>query len=111
MTDLAAKVLRVFLGWPGVTLLPEGGGSYDFAKRYVEGRASGFFGRTNMGLVPYEPDGGRQTRWRFRRHLVLQNHPPVIGRGYGDCLNGSILKRDFRTQPTESGQAPLSPPC
>src|ERR1035441_7945628 len=30
--DLGAKVLRVFLGWPGVTLRPEGGGRYDFAQ-------------------------------------------------------------------------------
>src|SRR5215831_17555061 len=31
-SDLGAKIVRVFLGWPGVTLLPQGGGSYDFAK-------------------------------------------------------------------------------
>ena len=31
-SDLGAKLVRVFLGWPGVTLLPEGGGSYEFAK-------------------------------------------------------------------------------
>jgi sugar phosphate isomerase/epimerase len=30
--DLGAKVMRVFLGWPGVTLRPEGGGRYDIAQ-------------------------------------------------------------------------------
>jgi len=30
--DLGAKVMRVFLGWPGVTLVPEGGGRYDIAQ-------------------------------------------------------------------------------
>src|SRR5260370_12999868 len=30
--DVGAKTMRVFLAWPGVTLLPEGGGRYDFAQ-------------------------------------------------------------------------------
>ena len=30
--DLGAKVVRVFLAWPGVTLLSEGGGRYDIAQ-------------------------------------------------------------------------------
>ena len=32
-SDLGAKIVRVFLGWPGVTLLPAGGGSYDSLRR------------------------------------------------------------------------------
>ena len=40
--DLGAKVLRVFLGWPGVTLLAEGGGSYDFAKAVWVAEHQGF---------------------------------------------------------------------
>jgi hypothetical protein len=35
-----------------VTLLPEGGGRYDFAKAVWKAEHQGFLGRTNMGLVP-----------------------------------------------------------
>src|SRR3954447_14439813 len=41
-SDLGAKIVRVFLGWPGVTLLPEGGGSYDFAKTVWQAEHAGF---------------------------------------------------------------------
>src|SRR5512140_3821738 len=30
--DLGAKVMRVFLAWPGVTMVPEGGSRYDIAQ-------------------------------------------------------------------------------
>jgi len=30
--DPGWEVIRVFLGWPGVTLVPEGGGRYDIAQ-------------------------------------------------------------------------------
>src|SRR6266436_8158698 len=31
-SDLGGKLVRVFLAWPGVTMLPEGGSRYDIAK-------------------------------------------------------------------------------
>jgi len=41
-SDLGAKVVRVFLGWPGVTLLPEGGGRYDIAQAVWKAEHQGF---------------------------------------------------------------------
>jgi sugar phosphate isomerase/epimerase len=83
--DLGARVMRVFLAWPGVTLRPEGGGRYDIAQsawRHV-----------------HDPFSEQQT-WEWCREslaeaaryagehgvtLALQNHKPVI-RSYRDCL-------------------------
>jgi sugar phosphate isomerase/epimerase len=83
--DLGASLLRVFLAWPGVTLLPEGGGRYDIAK--------------SAWHHIHEPFAEEQT-WEWCRDglaetaryagelgvtLALQNHAPVV-RGYRDCL-------------------------
>jgi len=83
--DLGAKVMRVFLAWPGVTLLPEGGGRYDIAQ--------------SAWRQVHEPFSEEQT-WEWCRQglveaagyaggcgvtLALQNHAPVI-RDYRDCL-------------------------
>ncbi|MGH9575149.1 MAG: sugar phosphate isomerase/epimerase family protein [Candidatus Acidiferrales bacterium] len=83
--DLGVKLLRVFLAWPGVTVFPEGGGTYDVAKttwRHVH------------ETIPEEQtwewcrQGLAETARYAGEHgitLALQNHPPVIN-GYQDCL-------------------------
>jgi len=83
--DLGAKLMRVFLAWPGVTFLPEGGARYDIAQ--------------SAWRQVHQPFSEQQT-WEWCRQslleaarqagdhgvtLALQNHPPVI-RGYADCL-------------------------
>ena len=84
--DLGAKVMRVFLAWPGVTLLPRG-------RRPARHRKGGLDRRNTKSLRK------EQTwDWSSRRAsstaklagdagvvLALQNHPPVI-RGYRDTL-------------------------
>ena len=84
-TDLGAKVLRVFLAWPGVTLLAEGGGCYDLARAAWQKAHEGFSDEQTWawcreGLV-------EAARWAGDQGvtLALQNHPPVIT-GYRDCL-------------------------
>jgi hypothetical protein len=74
------------LGWPGVTLLPEGGGRYDIAQAAWKDEHKDFSG---------------EQAWAWRRQclieavgfardlgltLALQNHPPVIDQGYVDAL-------------------------
>jgi len=82
--DLEAKVLRVFLAWPGVTLNLDGGGArYDIAGRiWAEAHRDFPDERTwdwcRQGLkeaASYANDHGIT--------LALQNHRPVI-RGYRD---------------------------
>jgi len=83
--DLGAKVMRVFLAWPGVTMLPEGGSRYDIAQ--------------SAWRQVHQPFSEEQT-WAWCRQglaeaaryagdrgitLALQNHAPVI-RDYRDCL-------------------------
>ncbi len=98
--DLGAKLLRVFLAWPGVTLVPGGGGRYDIAKRvWVETHKDFSEEQTwdwcREGLkeaIKYASDAGIT--------LALQNHAPVI-RGYRDMLrmireiNSPALKACF----------------
>ncbi len=85
-TELGAKVVRVFLAWPGVTLKPEGGGRYDIAQavwraehKDVSDEQTWEWCRT--GLVEASRLAGD-----FGLILALQNHPPVINRGYLDVL-------------------------
>jgi sugar phosphate isomerase/epimerase len=83
--DLNAKLLRVFLAWPGVTLLPEGGARYDIAK--------------NVWAFTHKEFPAERT-WEWCRDtlreaaryageqgvtLALQNHAPVI-QDYRDVL-------------------------
>jgi sugar phosphate isomerase/epimerase len=83
--DLDAKIVRVFLAWPGVTTLPEGGARYDIAGR--------IWTETHREFSP-------ERTWEWCREaltevasfagdhgitLALQNHRPVI-RGYQDVL-------------------------
>ena len=84
--DLGAKVVRVFLGWPGVTLLPEGGGRYDLAKAVWQAEHQDFteeqtWAWCRQGMVEASKLAGD-----FGVTLALQNHAPVIKQGYRDVL-------------------------
>lgn len=84
--DLGAKVVRVFLGWPGVTLKPEGGGRYDIAQAVWKAEHKDFteeqtWAWCREGLVESSRLAGD-----FGITLALQNHPPVINKGYVDVL-------------------------
>lgn len=83
--DLGAKVLRVFLAWPGVTLMPGGGGRYDIAKAVWQKAHEAFspeetWAWCREGLVESARHAGEHGVT-----LALQNHAPVIG-GYKDVL-------------------------
>jgi sugar phosphate isomerase/epimerase len=83
--DLNARLLRVFLAWPGVTLAPERGARYDIAKSVWEFTHKEFSSEQawdwcRAGLreaAKYAGDHGVT--------LALQNHAPVI-RDYRDAL-------------------------
>ena len=60
--DLGAKVLRVFLAWPGVTLLPEGGGSYGFAKAVWKAEHQGFPAEQTWAWCRRADGGGQAGR-------------------------------------------------
>ncbi len=84
--DLGAKVVRVFLAWPGVTLIPEGGGRYDIAQAVWKAEHKDFTEEQTwewcrQGLVEAARLAGD-----FGLTLALQNHQPVIRRGYLDVL-------------------------
>jgi sugar phosphate isomerase/epimerase len=84
--DLGAGVMRVFLAWPGVTLKPEGGGSYDIARavwnaEHKDVSEEQTWEWCRQGLVEASRLAGE-----FGVTLALQNHPPVIQRGYHDVL-------------------------
>ena len=84
-SDLGAKVLRVFLGWPGVTRVPAGGGRYDIAQKIWRVAHEDFsetetwqWCRETLGeAARYAGDSGVT--------LALQNHHPVI-KDYPDVL-------------------------
>jgi sugar phosphate isomerase/epimerase len=85
-SELGAKVVRVFLAWPGVTLLAAGGGRYDIARAVWQAAHKDFSAEQTWawcreGLVEASKLAGE-----FGITLALQNHPPVIDRGYLDCL-------------------------
>jgi sugar phosphate isomerase/epimerase len=85
-TDLGAKIVRVFLGWPGVTLRPEGGGRYDIAQTVWKAAHKDFtedqtWTWCRQGLVEASKLAGD-----FGVTLALQNHPPVVNKGYLDVL-------------------------
>src|SRR6476619_3730527 len=82
-SDLGAKIVRVFLGWPGVTLLPEGGGSYDFAKTVWQAEHQGFSEEQTWAWCRQCLVEAAALAGDFGVTLALQNHAPVI-RGYAD---------------------------
>ena len=81
--DLNVKLLRVFLAWPGVTKVPEGGARYDIAGRiwsethreFPEERTWDWCRECLKESASWAGDHGIT--------LALQNHRPVI-RGYRD---------------------------
>ena len=84
--DLGAKVLRVFLAWPGVTLRPEGGGRYDFAQGVWKAEHKEFSEEQTWAWCRETLREASRLAGDFGVTLALQNHPPVIEKGYVDCL-------------------------
>jgi sugar phosphate isomerase/epimerase len=85
--DLGAKVLRVFLAWPGVTLLPGNtGGRYDFAQAVWKAEHQEFSEEQTWAWCRETMAEAARYAGDFGITLALQNHPPVIARGYVDTL-------------------------
>jgi sugar phosphate isomerase/epimerase len=84
-SELGAKIVRVFLGWPGVTLLPEGGGSYDFAKAVWKAEHEGVPEERTWAWCRESLVEAAALARDFGITLALQNHAPVI-KGYADAL-------------------------
>jgi len=84
-SEVGAKLLRVFLAWPGVTHLPEGGGSYDFAKAAWKAEHEGFSAEQTWDWCRETLAEASGFAGDFGVTLALQNHPLVI-KGYRDCL-------------------------
>lgn len=84
--DLGARVMRVFLAWPGVTLRPEGGGRYDIAQAVWKAEHQDFSAEQTWGWCRETLREAARLAGDFGVTLALQNHPPVIEKGYLDCL-------------------------
>jgi sugar phosphate isomerase/epimerase len=85
-SDLGAKIVRVFLGWPGVTLKPEGGGRYDLAKAVWQAEHKDFSEEQTWGWCRQGMIEAAKLAGDFGITLALQNHAPVINRGYLDVI-------------------------
>jgi len=83
--DLGAKTIRVFLAWPGVTMLPEGGGRYDIAKAVWLAAHKDFTDEQTWAWCREGMAEASRLAGEFGVVLALQNHPPVIT-GYKDVL-------------------------
>ena len=83
--DLGAKIVRVFLAWPGVTLLPQGGGRYDFARDVWKAEHDGFSDEQTWAWCRESLVEASKLAGNFGVTLALQNHPPVI-QGYADTI-------------------------
>jgi sugar phosphate isomerase/epimerase len=83
---LGAKLLRVFLAWPGVTLRPEGGGRYDLALAVWKAEHRDFSAEQTWAWCRETLAEAAKFAGDFGVTLALQNHPPVIDKGYVDCL-------------------------
>jgi sugar phosphate isomerase/epimerase len=84
--DLGAPLVRVFLGWPGVTLLPEGGGRYDIARAIWQAEHKDFTEEQTWEWCRQGMIEASRLAGDFGVTLALQNHAPVIQRGYLDVL-------------------------
>jgi sugar phosphate isomerase/epimerase len=84
-SDLGAKLVRVFLAWPGVTLLPAGGGRYDVAQAVWKAEHTGFTDEQTWGWCRQTLAEAAALAGDCGVTLALQNHPPVI-KGYADTL-------------------------
>lgn len=82
---LGARLVRVFLAWPGVTLLAEGGGRYDIAKAVWKAAHQDFTEDEAWAWCRQSLAEAARLAGDFGITLALQNHPPVI-RGYRDTL-------------------------
>jgi sugar phosphate isomerase/epimerase len=85
-SDLGAKSVRVFLAWPGVTLQPEGGGRYDIAQAVWKAEHKDFSEEQTWAWCRQSMEEAARLAGDFGITLALQNHPPVINRGYVDSL-------------------------
>jgi sugar phosphate isomerase/epimerase len=85
-SDLGAKVLRVFAAWPGVTLRPEGGGRYDIAQTVWKAEHQDFTAEQTWVWCRQGLEEASRMAADFGIVLALQNHPPVINKGYVDSL-------------------------
>lgn len=85
-SDLGAKVMRVFLAWPGVTLRPEGGGRYDIAQAVWKAEHKDFSDEQTWSWCRQSLTEAARLAGDFGVTLALQNHPPVINHGYIDSL-------------------------
>jgi sugar phosphate isomerase/epimerase len=87
MTEaLGAKVMRVFLAWPGVTLRPEGGSRYDIAQTVWKTEHHDFSEEQTWAWCRETLTEAARLAGDFGITLALQNHPPVINKGYVDSL-------------------------
>ncbi|MBZ5625226.1 MAG: sugar phosphate isomerase/epimerase [Acidobacteriia bacterium] len=84
--DLGAKVMRVFCGWPGVTLVPGGGGRYDIAQAVWKAEHQDFSEEQTWAWCRQTLSEAARFAGEFGVVLALQNHAPVIARGYLDTL-------------------------
>jgi sugar phosphate isomerase/epimerase len=84
--DLGAKTMRVFLAWPGVTLPPEGGGRYDLAQGVWKTEHKDFSEEQTWAWCRDSLEEAAKHAGDLGIVLALQNHPPVINRGYLDTL-------------------------
>jgi sugar phosphate isomerase/epimerase len=84
--DLGAKVLRVFAAWPGVTLRPEGGSRYDIAQTVWKAEHHDFSAEQTWVWCRQSLEEAARLAGDFGVVLALQNHPPVIDKGYVDSL-------------------------
>jgi len=84
-SDLGAKIMRIFLAWPGVTLRPEGGGRYDIAKAVWKAEHQEFSAEQTWAWCRETLHEAARFAGDFGVTLALQNHPPVI-ESYTDCL-------------------------
>jgi sugar phosphate isomerase/epimerase len=84
-SDLGVRLMRVFLGWPGVTVLPEGGARYDIAQAAWDAERKGFTEQQQWDWCRQCLAEACTMAGEFGLTLALQNHPPVI-KGYADTL-------------------------
>jgi sugar phosphate isomerase/epimerase len=84
--DLGAKLMRIFLAWPGVTPLAEGGGRYDIAQAVWRAEHKDFSQEQTWAWCRQSLRESATLAAEFGITLALQNHPPVIDKGYVDSL-------------------------
>jgi sugar phosphate isomerase/epimerase len=84
-SDLGARIVRVFLAWPGVTLLPTGGSRYDIAQTVWKAEHKDFTEEQSWDWCRQTMAEAAALAGNLGVTLALQNHPPVI-KGYADTI-------------------------